>query len=180
MKIRTGRTATRNRRDPMTKLMVEYWSRVIDDIDMGCEWHMAYERCWACGYNYNLEKAHIIADAHGGDYIPENLVLLCGDCHDEAPCNDSVKAMWDYIAEIHRNTGEWSGDVPPIRNGKTLERELDFIKNRTDDVGGFVGRLLKKATKFSIHAKFHKGRRYTISNATWVAAARECLKEMKV
>ena len=39
--------------------------------------------CVCCGNPYRLEIAHYISRGNGGLGIPENLVLLCQDCHRE-------------------------------------------------------------------------------------------------
>lgn len=39
--------------------------------------------CVMCGKTYQLEIAHYISRGNGGLGIPENLVLLCQDCHRE-------------------------------------------------------------------------------------------------
>ena len=37
--------------------------------------------CVICGSSHNLEIAHYISRKHGGLGIPENLILLCKQCH---------------------------------------------------------------------------------------------------
>jgi len=40
------------------------------------------KHCIACGSHYNLTVAHVyINRSHGGLGIPENLCVLCMDCH---------------------------------------------------------------------------------------------------
>lgn len=39
-------------------------------------------RCWACGNSENLEVHHIISRCNGGSDRPENLITLCGKCHE--------------------------------------------------------------------------------------------------
>jgi len=55
-------------------------SRVIDNVSAGAK------VCFCCGSRYRqLERAHIIPHAMGGSALPDNLLLLCGECHRESP-----------------------------------------------------------------------------------------------
>lgn len=38
-------------------------------------------RCILCGQRYNLQVAHYVSKGAGGLGIPENLVMLCVNCH---------------------------------------------------------------------------------------------------
>jgi 5-methylcytosine-specific restriction endonuclease McrA len=40
--------------------------------------------CVVCGATEHLEAHHVVAARHGGATSPENLVVLCSDCHREA------------------------------------------------------------------------------------------------
>lgn len=42
--------------------------------------------CFCCGREYRaLERAHIIPHAMGGSVGPDNLLLLCAECHADSP-----------------------------------------------------------------------------------------------
>lgn len=41
-------------------------------------------RCRACGSGQNLQIHHILYRSHGGTDDPDNLVLLCRECHQAA------------------------------------------------------------------------------------------------
>jgi len=62
------------------QLIIEY------GLDIG-------DHCWACGYDDNLNICHIKPKMLGGDENPDNLVILCRDCHNEAPTSGGVHGM---------------------------------------------------------------------------------------
>jgi len=45
-----------------------------------------------------LEQAHVIARSTGGAMVVDNLVMLCRDCHDEAPMTNNASVMLRWIA----------------------------------------------------------------------------------
>lgn len=85
--------------------IVTYWRDRVDDSDMGCCWSQAHECCWRCGRRgkKQLEKCHIIPhqEPFNGPDAPENFVLLCGDCHRDAPCINDPVYIWRWIQETH-------------------------------------------------------------------------------
>lgn len=83
------------------KDIVEYWEGKIDECDLNVDWSEANERCWRCGYKRKLQRCHIIPDTLGGEDAPYNLVLLCDQCHKEAPNVQDSKFMWDWIKSYH-------------------------------------------------------------------------------
>ena len=67
---------------------------------MGCDSDQWHKRCWRCGYVRDLERCHIIPRSLNGADTPDNLVLLCNECHQEAPnVNDK-----DYMMKWIRRT----------------------------------------------------------------------------
>lgn len=95
---------------PSITAIARYWS------DEGSTFYnVAWERpgCFACGYLKNdgeagdpdyrwqhagLQRCHLIAHAAGGSVALNNLVLLCGRCHADAPMvGRSVQPMIDWI-----------------------------------------------------------------------------------
>jgi hypothetical protein len=58
------------------------------------------ETCWACGYKSTcLERCHLKAKNRGGTLHPNNLVLLCGECHHKAPSVLKKRYMIKWILE---------------------------------------------------------------------------------
>jgi len=79
------------------KQILEYHYKNTDECGLGCdadEWH---HRCWRCGYIRDLERCHIIPKSLGGKNTPDNYVLLCNNCHQEAPNVNDKKFMFEWI-----------------------------------------------------------------------------------
>ena len=77
--------------------IIAYWETRVYDEDVAVDWHDAHERCWRCGYERKLEFCHIVPKSLGGGLAPDNMVLLCGDCHIEGPNVSDSDAMWRWI-----------------------------------------------------------------------------------
>ena len=56
-------------------------------------------RCWRCASTEkSIERCHIQARQFGGTDEPSNLVLLCHECHAEAPdIKNDKESMWEWI-----------------------------------------------------------------------------------
>jgi hypothetical protein len=79
----------------------EYHYENTDELGMGadaCDWR---ERCWRCGYVSDLERCHIIPKSLGGQDSPENYILLCNKCHQEAPNVKDNKQIMKWIKETN-------------------------------------------------------------------------------
>ncbi|MGK4040766.1 HNH endonuclease [Heyndrickxia oleronia] len=50
-----------------------------------------------------LERCHIIAKALGGSYEPENLFLMCPDCHIESPDISDKQVFFNWIKNQRRD-----------------------------------------------------------------------------
>jgi 5-methylcytosine-specific restriction endonuclease McrA len=48
--------------------------------------------CWFCDLKPGIHVHHRIHRSQGGGDVPENLVWLCGACHDEA---HGVRGIWN-------------------------------------------------------------------------------------
>ncbi len=95
----------------------EHWKTWLDKN--GFDW--GEPTCWACRYGFNgkyditdfyssdetikkhwnkssLQRCHIIPKSLGGNNHPENLFLMCKECHDLAP-NTSFKDVFMRWAE---------------------------------------------------------------------------------
>lgn len=77
--------------------IVAYWSEREDECGLGVDWAEAHERCWRCAYKSRLQRCHIIPASRGGSGGPDNLVLLCGRCHREAPNVPDSRFMWIWL-----------------------------------------------------------------------------------
>jgi len=79
------------------KQILEYHYENTDECGMGAdasEWH---SHCWRCGHEKDTQRCHIIPYALGGEDIPSNYVLLCAECHSEAPNVKDKDYMMKWI-----------------------------------------------------------------------------------
>lgn len=83
------------------KDIINYWIQYKDECDLNFDWSEADKICWRCGYERKLYRCHIIPDSLGGKDEPSNLVLLCSQCHEEAPNVEDSQFMWDWIKSLH-------------------------------------------------------------------------------
>lgn len=81
--------------------IIDYWINFEDECDLNFDWSEADTVCWRCGCKRKLQKCHIIPYSLGGKDEPSNLVLLCSECHQEAPNVESPTFMWDWIKSFH-------------------------------------------------------------------------------
>lgn len=90
---------SRNNKNIKTKVkdIIEYWRIHEKDDCPNFDWSEADRICWRCGYERKLQRCHIIPDPLGGKDEPSNFVLLCVECHAEAPNVESPTFMWDWI-----------------------------------------------------------------------------------
>jgi hypothetical protein len=94
--------------------------------------------CWACGFHYGtkydiqrpdaawnkilkawnaipLQRCHIRPRSLGGTDEPDNLFLMCRECHDLAPNTDIPQIFFDWV----RAQNSW------IREGRKLEAAFE-------------------------------------------------------
>lgn len=92
-----------NRKPIKTKVkdIIDYWIQYISECDSNFDWSEADKVCWRCGYERKLYRCHIIPDSLGGKDEPSNFVLLCYQCHEEAPNVEDRQFMWDWIKSLH-------------------------------------------------------------------------------
>lgn len=100
------------------KKVVSYWEKNLykthgmSEIDMGCDFSEAVDRCWRCGYETSrTEICHIkpkglLPKNIKEKFDPSNLVLLCNPCHKEAPDIYDSEIMWKWIQSTSYPTHE--------------------------------------------------------------------------
>lgn len=121
---------------------VDYWSARICETDIGVDWSDAIDRCWRCGcQTKSLQKCHIVAKQFGGNMTHENIVLLCRDCHDEAPDVTDGREMWRWIKETR----------PMFYGTLKAERAMEIAASRGVDLSKF------NAKRFAEIADEHVG-----------------------
>ena len=94
----------KNKRKPIKttkRNIIDYWIQYIDECGMNFDWAEADTICWRCGCERKLQRCHIIPDSLGGKDEPSNFVLLCAECHQEAPNVEDKQFMWDWIKSFY-------------------------------------------------------------------------------
>lgn len=71
------------RRLPKKSEIREHWAAWLAEIGKFDSIEEATEAdyCFACGFEFTTQRAHILAHCHGGSDGVENLHLLCRGCH---------------------------------------------------------------------------------------------------
>jgi len=95
------------------KQILEYWETKVCETELNLDWSEGLERCWNCADKErkrksgmtSIEKCHIIPKSIGGPDTPENMVLLCDECHKEAPDCTNYNFMWEWIKSNRTSTG---------------------------------------------------------------------------
>ncbi len=77
--------------------IVDYWESRQDESGLAVDWAQAKKFCWRCAQKRNLHRCHIVPRALGGSEEPSNLVLLCAQCHAEAPNVADPAFMWLWL-----------------------------------------------------------------------------------
>jgi hypothetical protein len=77
--------------------IVNYWSCREDECKLSVDWAEAKRRCWRCAHPRLLQRCHIIPRSLGGSEDASNLVLLCSQCHAEAPNVADAEFMWIWL-----------------------------------------------------------------------------------
>ena len=85
----------RNSNYPTIKKIVETQQNIISILPK-IDTTNAHKKCWACGGEKPLQKCHIQSVAFGGHNNPENLLLLCRECHAVQPdaCSYQTQIYW--------------------------------------------------------------------------------------
>lgn len=83
------------------KDIINYWIQFGEECGLNFDWSEADTICWRCGCERKLQRCHIIPDSLGGKDEPNNFVLLCSECHQEAPNVESNTFMWDWIKSYY-------------------------------------------------------------------------------
>ena len=77
--------------------IVNYWAAHQDECGLSVDWAEAEDLCWRCAHKRLLQRCHIIPKSLGGNENPSNLVLLCAQCHAEAPNVADPEFMWVWL-----------------------------------------------------------------------------------
>ena len=99
------------------KKIAEYWKQ-----NHGITWSYGHSRCWCCNGIKPIEICHIVPKSLGGSDEPENLFLLCSECHRNSPDYSDPEFFFQWI-EIQR--GAHSEEI--LDAAKLLEVEPEKI-----------------------------------------------------
>lgn len=87
----------------------QYWmeNSKVHESELNFDWADGETHCWNCGSTKakRLQKCHIIPYALGGEDTASNYVLLCFECHHEAPNNSNPQYMWDWLKSNRTASG---------------------------------------------------------------------------
>jgi hypothetical protein len=109
---------------PSIYLIQKYWKN-RPEFERAFRWEEGRPYCFACTAPNRLtkiERAHIIARVDGGYAWPGNFVLLCKDCHREAPMitDRTLFIEWvqnhpTFLETLARLTTDAMKDYPDFR-----------------------------------------------------------------
>lgn len=89
-----------NKKDklPSKSTILEYWVDHTSESYLATDFDEALKRCWRCSYKTSaLHRCHIIPECLNGEPKPQNLVLLCKRCHEQAPNVKDKEFMFSWI-----------------------------------------------------------------------------------
>ena len=172
--------ASRKNKTPISKI-VDYWASRIDECDLSVDWSEAEEYCWNCGSPKELTRCHIVPDSLGGADEPSNFVVLCRQCHEEAPNVADPRIMWDWL--IAHKTAFYR--TYWIEEGwreyefiykRSVAEELEYIREHADgDQGSFdMERYVEESVR---NSTTHFGQ-YVPNKATAAGMLRMALMKM--
>ena len=79
------------------KEIVLYYKNRLNEEDVGADVGELHKRCWHCGDISKLYRCHIIPSSAGGQDVPNNYVLLCRRCHEQAPNCTAKEIMMSWL-----------------------------------------------------------------------------------
>ena len=147
---------------PSIDQIVEYWSAHQDECGLGVDWSEARERCWRCGYLRTLQKCHVIPEALGGPKTAGNLVLLCLQCHREAPNSSNPEYIWIWL---RKNQVDFYDTYWTLRGIEEFERMFGR-KPFEDSESEIPSSELKKALREEVNKAIVHGGEAGLNPAT--------------
>lgn len=135
--------------------IVRYWEQQIYEGELNVDWSDAHERCWRCSEKRRLTECHIVPKALGGTNTPDNIVLLCHDCHLENPNIGDKGVMVDWLKAATRFS--WGGLYGSYWRGRTIAeyenmygtKFFDDLKNSgiiAENFNGLVNKYVEENT----------------------------------
>jgi hypothetical protein len=112
------------------KEILEYHYENTDECGMGADSSEWDSHCWRCGHERDTQKCHVIPYALGGEDIASNYVLLCGDCHSEAPNVNDKDFMMKWIKRTSISSYNCYWDIRGIISNRMSEVSKHFGATR--------------------------------------------------
>lgn len=127
---------TEDSKVPSILQIAKYWqeNNNIPETELNFDWGDAESHCWNCGTykksksssKIHLERCHIVPKSLGGENTADNYVLLCKECHKEAPDVKHKSAMWEWL-KLNRTAISLYGTYK-INKALQMLEEKDGIK----------------------------------------------------
>jgi hypothetical protein len=148
--------------------IANYWkdNNQIDECRLNFDWDECEHHCWNCGLDaksktdprkIRLDRCHIIPHSLGGLDIADNYVLLCKECHSNAPnCTDKYK-IWEWIISNKKRislSGTYKIENALILFKKRRKYSFLTIFNKIQDID-LINEIVKEQSK-TIQTHFNK------------------------
>lgn len=137
---------------PSHYLIRKYWEDRTE-FRKAFVWEHGGPYCFACvapNQLIKIERAHIIARADGGEFWPGNFVLLCKDCHREAPMITDRALFIEWI-EKHETFWQMMASVTK----QAMADKPDFQFSSADGIAATKLMHLRNF-KFHPHSSFRE------------------------
>ena len=81
----------------------------------------------------NLQRCHIIPHSLNGSGNPENMFLMCKDCHEESPDTNNPKNFFRYVYRKRKSPNNGYKKMAMFLD-ECINRELDFSTHDFDEM----------------------------------------------
>jgi hypothetical protein len=92
-----------------------------------------YPRGLEAAWRKRLQRCHIIARSAGGSYHPENFLILCTECHHEAPMTSDREIMLRWAREHISHVGKYFLEIKQAIDDAKMEHLLHLWRQDEDD-----------------------------------------------
>lgn len=142
------------------------------------------EHTWERGVT--LERAHVVPRSLGGSDEPENIVLLCYDCHLAAPDTAEAQYMWRWLAAHPRSGSQYNlFFAPDFREAVQTyagpgKEGLKALASFSDDqLKTIADNIMNEGLDTLLRFSSHWGRGPIVSTATWQAVLDDLLRRVE-
>jgi HNH endonuclease len=141
------------------------------------------EHTWERGVT--LERAHVVPRSLDGSDDPENIVLLCHECHLAAPDTAEPQYMWQWLTAHPRTGSPFNPFIAPdfrkavqtyTGPGKEIMNALASFSD--DQLNTIASNIPKESLDTLLRFSYHFGRGPIVSTATWQAVMDDLLRRL--